>query len=60
MLLRLVLLSFFRDLLGSSEDFSRDSSGCLVDFSGSFSDFQDVLDVDLSSLFIVGELPHRV
>jgi hypothetical protein len=37
--LRLVLLSFFRDLLG-----------CLP----------DVLDVDLSFLFIVGEPPHRV
>jgi hypothetical protein len=51
MLLRLVLLSFFRDLSGV--------------FPGSFSQdfhdsFLDDLDVDLSSLFIVSELPHRV
>jgi hypothetical protein len=30
------------------------------DLSGFFEDFQDVLDVDLSSLFIVEEPPHRV
>jgi hypothetical protein len=29
-------------------------------FSPSFQPFQDLLDVDLSSLFIVGEPPHRV
>jgi hypothetical protein len=44
MLLRLILLSFFRDLLGVFGDF----------FQVLFGDFLDVLDVDLSSLFIVG------
>jgi hypothetical protein len=41
-----------------------DSSLFLLDFRGSFLDvfpiFPPVLDVDLSSLFIVGEPPHRV
>jgi hypothetical protein len=52
MLLRLILLSF-RDLSGVF-------FGIFRIVSGIFSDFQDVLDVDLSSLFIVRESPHRV
>jgi hypothetical protein len=36
-------------------------SGSFGGISGCLSrDFQDILDVDLSSLFIVGEPPHRV
>jgi hypothetical protein len=36
-------------------------SGSFEGISGCLSrDFQDILDVDLSSLFIVGEPPHRV
>jgi hypothetical protein len=34
--------------------------GSSLFLSGSFQVFQDVLDMDLSSLFIVGESPHRV
>jgi hypothetical protein len=34
--------------------------GSSLFLSGSFQIFQDVLDVDLSSLFIVGEPYHRV
>jgi hypothetical protein len=34
--------------------------GSSLFLSGSFQNFQDVLDVDLSSLFIVGEPYHRV
>jgi hypothetical protein len=43
---RLVLLSFFRDLSRTFEDLSGFS--------------RDVLNLDLSSLFIVGEPPRRV
>jgi hypothetical protein len=50
MLLRLTLLSFFRDLSGLSPGIFR-----IV-----FSLFQLFLDVDLSSLFIVEKLSHRV
>jgi hypothetical protein len=48
MLLIFILLSFFQALSGFFCDVF-----CL-------GDFQDVLDVDLSSLFIVREPPHRV
>jgi hypothetical protein len=34
--------------------------GSSLFLSGSFGVFQDVLDVDLSSVFIVRESPHRV
>jgi hypothetical protein len=34
--------------------------GSSLFLSGSFQVFQDVLDMDLSSLFIVGEPAHRV
>jgi hypothetical protein len=57
MLLKLVLLSFFQNLFGFFQ-------GCFLISRGSFGIFPgclpDVLDVDQSSLFIVGEPPHTV
>jgi hypothetical protein len=44
------VLMYYAIEIGSSFEIFRDPSGCL----------RDVLDVNLSSLFIVGELPHRV
>jgi hypothetical protein len=43
------VLMYYAILIGSS-----------LFLAGSFGGFRDVLDVDLSSLFVVGEPPHKV
>jgi hypothetical protein len=61
MLFRLVLLSFFWDVLDVDlSSLSLGISGSSGDVPGMFGIVPDVLDVDLSSLFIVGKPSHIV
>jgi hypothetical protein len=54
------VLMYYAFEIGSSLFLSGSFEGFLGMFSASFLPFQDVLDVDLSSLFIVKEPSHRV